>query len=131
MKFSNMSGWHDFAVIGNTSDYLHEGKRKAVGFSIHYYFPKREKDLSNSGYRLQIHEHTHPLFPNGSIADWPSGYYKSGEVDFGEFRGDANFARQMKANKSFTTPDTKFYIRPQGTNYKVEYDGYKPYKHVK
>ncbi|UUV22013.1 RHS repeat domain-containing protein [Paenimyroides aestuarii] len=126
----SQNGQYISTAMGNTGRYFNDGL--SVGYAAHYFFNDMSNIYSNIGMKISSHEHNHPKFKNGLIADWPSSYHKKSRlVNQDAKKGDGVFARDLKENTKIVDPKINFFIRPKGANYKVKYDGVYPYTHVK
>lgn len=127
----NKNGAYSFTTIGNTSTHFKNGL--TVGYAQYYFLRDGKGIFADSRLTISSHEHNHPQYEDGSVADYPSGYdRKSRLVKQGNVKGDVAFANDLKKNKwGMIERNIEFYIRPQGKDYRVKYDGINPYTHVK
>ena len=120
-----------FTTISNTSTHFKNGL--TVGYAQYYFLRDSKEIFADNKLTISSHEHYHTQYEDDSVADYSSGHdRKSRLVKQGGAKGDVAFANNIKKSKwGMVERNIEFYIRPQGKDYRVKYDGINPYTHVK
>lgn len=103
----SQNGQYLSTAMGNSGRYLENGL--SVGYFCRYFVNDMSNIYSNVGMKISSHEHNHPKYKNGSIADCPSSYHKKSKlVNQTATEGDGVFTRNLKDKTTIVDPKINF-----------------------